>query len=604
MGRPVFKLKRVSNISNITELSLIHNGEHFTIADTGELYYKHYSSGAIIGPLGSGGGGGSLTQHFSVFITDVSVISPSDAIVTKVFNPSDDNLTLTSCETNATHLRVHVIAISTDTIYKPTVVVNGINAILTNVGICQWQGYADLNITSLTGTTTIQAVHTSGTVDQINLTKLYAPVIEPTVTRFVGTYPTTFGVVQTELKENDTVSIQVQADQQFDRIEIMSDVDCAIKAGVITIPASYTITISVQAKNLGNTPVLEGVKLRVRTPSGIWSNVFNTKTAGGVSPVELQHVIKLNNTTPVVNINSITYPTQTVPVALQQYALKTGEIAILDHTVTGHDEILYINSSSTLTIPNTTTFETIKNITANISSANSYNVSSPNLSIRARRHENGSEIISDVVIKIADQTPTYTINRVSGRLRSGGNLGTSPQDYLITVNSNQEMHPDFDISVETPSLAWAPSSSWNRISTSSATRNLRIHDNDLKINYNLNSPVGYNLAGKPVSNTITNSLIQLGGFVKRSITVYDGEIEKNFGVNALDSTKLVCTNYAFSDTVGNYTYSSTSTNEEGKYTILNPSLFANGLGNVWRNNDLQNANSNTTFMIVELEELP
>jgi hypothetical protein len=601
MGRLVLILKRVSSIDALDEVATVELGEHFAIADTGHLYYKHYVDGTIKDVTGSGGGGGGSAKY-GVFITDVQVITPSDAIVEKTFDSSQDNLILTSCMTNATVLRVKIVTLSTDSVYKPSVSIAGNSAILTNASPFVWTGYADVTLPG-TGSVTISAAHQSGTQASIDVEALFAPIIDSSLSRFTGSYPTTSGHLQTELKENDSYTFHIQADQQFNLIDIVTDANNASKPLQFIVAPTNGSNFNIQAANLGNTAQLKGLKVRVRSVAGIWSSVFDSGLAGGGSPVEGQHVVKLNNLAPTLNVSNIAYPVSSTPIVAQQHALRHGNAAVITNTASNYDVIAYSDPVSQLTINNPNTFEGSKTVTANSFTVNVYNVNSPNFVITAKRYANGSQTVLSSIVAIADKVPTFTISRVAGRLRSGGNLGTSPQDYVITITSDQSMHPDYPLSVNSSVCGWTPASSWNRVSASVATRSLRVHDNDVKGSYNLDTASGYNLACLAVNPAITNPSIDVGGFVLRTFTLGSDLRLADFGTVAMTSSKLRCTNYSFSDSLVNYTYAAGTANVIGQYTIQNPDMISYGLGKKWRNNDDQNVVANTTYMTIDLEEL-
>lgn len=600
MGRPVFKLKRITDINDVIEINSIQLGEHFTMADSGEIYYRHHTSGYIFGPIGGGnvGGGGAGTviyQNANVYITDVSVVNP-EAVLTKTYDSQTDNLTVLSFTTSDTVVRVSVIALATDISYKPTVTINSTPANLNNVGICQWEGFADIDISALANGSNITA-RINGNINtgsSIIVNKLIPPAVSNT-TRFVNGYPNG----QTEVKENDIVEIQVEASQLFNAVEVVSNANNGIKPVLINCLPTSILLINGIVDNIGSSvAIARGVVLRVRSLQGVWSPVVNTITFGGPTPLNGVHTIPINNAAPVITFSGITYPTDATINKLQG-ALKYNETATVEHTISNFDVVTYSSTAGNLDVTNLNIYESSKSVKASV--PNDYDVGN-NLTIMATLESNGAVTIYNVKVKVMDATPTLSVIKFNGRFRSGGNNGTTPQSYLITIQSDQEMHPDMPISLDSSVISW--NGAWNRTSSTEATNTLVIHDNHPKTTYSLDNPIGHNLAGKPVSVSVSNSSIVLGGFVKRTIQLNDGEREKNFGALAVNPAKLVCTNYSYNDTIGSYTYSPTTDNVVGTYSINGGGVtYANGIGTVWRNNDNINFTVNTTFMYVEIEEL-
>ncbi|MFO5520739.1 hypothetical protein ACLBP3_29395, partial [Klebsiella pneumoniae] len=68
-----------------------------------------------------------------------------------------------------------------------------------------------------------------------------------------------------------------------------------------------------------------------------------------------------------------------------------------------------------------------------------YNDSTNNLLITAKRAANGSVATATAVVAIANAAPTATVTYPAARLRSGGNFGTQVQSHVITLTSTQKL---------------------------------------------------------------------------------------------------------------------------------------------------------------------
>lgn len=619
MSRIIFKLKRIPDPTNLTQTAVISPGEHFAKESDGSIYYKHHDTGLVTSVAsGSGEGSVSVVQKFGLFITDIEPLTVN-CIVNKTFDGSQNNRILTGVESDSTLFRVSVTAFSTDSLYKPTVLVAGISTTLTELSVGIWTGYADITINS--NTATIHAVHVSGTDVTFTFNKIFKPVINST-TRITSVYPTTFSVVQTQVKENDLVTLQIFADQQFKKVRIIEDANNLCKAVEVTIAttSSYTFT-GLQANNTFTTSEVGenlGIIFQIQSINNTWSVVYNTRTAV-VTPVNARDFMKLSNLKPVLTITDATvdevvYPSALAPLGslngsisvAQQYGVKNAQYCQIKSTAVYHDSVVYENTLNQLTIPLPTIYSTTKTIQCNFSGNNFTN---PNLTLKLRRHSNGTEIIKTFIIKISNTAPQYTIERIPGRFRSGGYLGTTPQEYSIKVNSSQPIHPDSDFKVRISSNPGYPkfkNTSWTRNSNIQAENFLVVHDNNLKTTVSLLAFLvtgDYSITGIMVSNTVINPTIELGGFVPRTFNIVGPAITHNLGTAVKDASKLKCKVTYYSNDNENSTYINNTDNAPQKFTILNPTSIPSVVGDVWSSNDVTLNNENQSFYTVVIEEI-
>jgi hypothetical protein len=598
MSRFVLKLKKVDNLLP-SEVNEIEPGEHFTLGNTGEIYFKHPVSLAIL-PVAINNG--VLQQQYGLFFSDVLPVTPANSVVSKVFQVGSNNRVITDIYTNATQLQVKMIVFAPALNYVPQITINGNSPTLTEVSLGIWEAVTTINFINNNLLVSATFINGGNTSVSMNVTKVNKPVISEANTYFTGNYPLISpGVFQTELKENDTVSFHIETDVLIDTVEIINDPLSAGKGETISVPSSNLANIIVNIADRGNTASLYGLFFRVRTPTGVWSDIKNSAVFNGSTPIEKVHVVNLNNLKPTIIQNNLTYPISISPAA-QQFALKSLESAELMATITNYSTVTYTDLLNQITVPNPNIYETTKLIQAKSNTTNLYNVSDPNLRITAVRLANNSVTESDILIKIANIAPTFSIIKPAGRFRSGGNAGTNVQEYLITVQSNQEMHPNFNFGVVS-TVCNFEADDWVRSSNTISTRNLLVSDNDSKENYNLSSPFGYNLACVPVSSISAGSLITLGGFVKRTLTLNSGESEVSMNVFVKDSLKIKATNYSVNDVEGNITYQNTTSDNPNSFTILNPLNTLGVVGNVFKNTDLTNIQRTSTFMEIDIEEL-
>lgn len=620
MSRIIFKLKRILDPTNLTETAIIQPGEHFAKTEDGSLYYKHHDTGLITNVAAGGGGGGALSviQKFGLFITDVEPLS-TNCNVNKTYDALQGNTVISSVDSDDTSFRVFVTAFSTATLYKPSVLIAGQNAVLTEFSDGVWKGYADIVINS--NTATIHAVHVSGTDVVFTFNKIFKPLIYNT-TRIVSSYPTTFSVVQTQLKENDTVSLQIFTDQQFKKIRILDDPLNLCKPLELTVSptTNYTIT-GLQANNTFTTSELGenlGIIFQVQNINNTWSIIYDTRTAA-TTPINSRDFMKLSNLKPVLTITSATaddvvYPSLVAPLGSpngsvsidQQYGLKQNQYCQIKSTAVYHDSVLYENTLNQFSISLPTTYSTTKTIQCTTSNDNFLN---NNLILKLRRHSNGTETVKAFNIKIANSAPQYTIERLPGRFRSGGYLGTTPQEYSIKVNSSQPIHPLSDFKVHIADIPEYPkfkNDTWVRNSSTQSENFLLVHDRNTKSTINLLAFLvtgDYGLTGISVSNTLINPSIELGGFALRSFNIVAPAISQNLGTFVKDPTKLRCKVAYYSNTSENSVYINNSDNAPNKYTILNPSNVPSVTGDVWSCNDVSLNTENVSFYTVFIEEI-
>lgn len=460
---------------------------------------------------GSGGGGGPGVNG-SAFITDIQPQDSDQSVGEKVF--SSDGQVLDSCSTTTDLVRVSILALPGNTNYKPQLTVNGtvVTGLVSQADAPLFRGTVDVD---LQGGDSVVILHEDGASHTTTVNRDLPPVIQSAV--FTGGYPNG----QNELKAGDVFDLRVTSDLPVNKIEISNYGALSAQTFNVTALTEHTITVTIA--NRGTTTTPYGAKIRVQKPSGAWSEYFLTEVQGSTDGVDLLY---LNNTYPTITIGTISYP-------LNQTALKDSETATLNNTVTDFDTILYSSPTGELSPNLPSEYQTAKAVSR---VSGNYNISTNNIRITATRTANNATSTANAVVKIAHSAPTVSIT-ISGnpsRLRSGGNDGTSPQNYIISINSNQQLK-------SAPTLT-APAGTWQGAGFAGGpttwTRTLQISDNDPKGSYNFAGLSAINLSGVEQNSINSGQTYTLGGFVSRNIPLEAFQNEAVFNVPVVTYSKV------------------------------------------------------------------
>ena len=491
-----------------------------------------------------------------VAITDITPTNPSDNVGSKI--KTDDNNVLQSCTSSTTNVTVSVLAVTAGTSFKPTVDVNGTQAVLTRNALTDvWTGTAAITLTG-SSPYTVTATHGQGATDAATVTIEAAPVINQL--EFSGAYSQ--GVDQTEHAAGQTLSLTVSSLTPFVELEVIADGTTATQAVSQTFAATTSKTLTVTVANQGNTPTAYPAKVRIRNANGTWSTVTATS-----------NTIVLNNSQPTITFSGIVYP------AFQQ-AIKSGESATVNVTETNVDTVSYTSTELTVTDPTT-----LGNKTVTYESG-TYNISTNNLTVVATKTSNATTATFSTVVWIANTAPTITVTTPAARLRS-------PQSHTISINSNQRTQATPTLSASVGTFG----GSWSTVNNGlNWTRSLAIADSDTKGAANFTGLSITNLAGIEVEVVGVVSTYLVGGFTQRTLTfpLWDtNQIrEVALGTNVYDTSKLVAFNVTRNRAT---TYRGTVGDEVDKFTITG--------GNTLYNCDLENASTAITSpVIITIEE--
>ena len=423
----------------------------------------------------------------------------------------------------------------------------------------------------LNGMLYLIALHNEGTGVAVPVT-LQGVGPEILTAEFINGYPGS----QTEVKENDTFQIQITFNGSG---SVPTDVEIAnygamkYKTESVTWDGAYQVTVTGTVDSTSNSPQAFPSRVRAKNSFGTFGDYVDTNAGGNTDGL---NTIICNDIHPTINFGTITYSSGF-------NALKDSETATVSMTTSDLDTITYTSPNSQLSITNATIDETQKTVTR---IAGDYNVSTNNLSAIAVRNANGAITNSSTVVYIAHVDAVVNISEPALRLRSGGNDGTSIQNHVITLSSNQLLRANPTLSAPMGTL-----SSFNGTTPGSTfTASLGVHDNDTKGTYQWQSLSAQNLAGK-ITNIINgNDTYTLGGFVERDMYFDPQANEKTMGVYVADSSKVVAVD---KDLIAMTFYGDLNDHVRG-YSFTSPSGTINNNGNILYWNDVLEVQNNTT----------
>lgn len=503
-----------------------------------------------------------------VAITDITPTNPSDNVGSKI--KTDDNNVLQSCISSTPNITVSVLAVTAGQSFKPSVTVNGVAATLSRNALTDvWTGAA---IISLTGEApyTVTATHNEGATDTAIVEMEALPVV--TNMQFSGAYP---AISQTEHAQGQTVSLTITSDTPFTELEIVDDAGTATEALNLSFAATTTKTVTVTVADRGSygtgAPIIVPAKARIKSENGTWGNYFNSNDFGGTNGV---HILALNNTRPLVTINSIVYP-------VGQSALKGTEQATVAATYSNVDTVLWTSASQlTVTNPTNKTDVVVNRL------AGGYNINTTNLTATAQRTANATSSTTNVVVKIADTPAVITKTLPAPRLRSG----VTAQNHVITLGSDQQLTSiAMNAPVGTFSGSWATTN--NGITN---TRTLSVADSDPKGTATFTGLLATNLAGRETTAVTTNLEYVLGGFVARTVTMGSFNPDGNRQVDILTNVAIASLVSVINESKAgvSMSYGNSLTDAVNSFAIVDAAGALAPTGRFMYNRDELNARSN------------
>jgi hypothetical protein len=256
----------------------------------------------------------------------------------------------------------------------------------------------------------------------------------------------------------------------------------------------YTIPVTVTSSVSRNGS--QSIKIEAR-------NQYGTLSDNKIS----SNQITVNQTTPTVSINSVTYP------GIQQ-AIKSSDAASVLNSVTGEDSVLYespsVGGNTQLDVSNPNINESSKIVNYQ---AGSYNITNDNFKITATKTSNGAVTVAETIVKIANDPLQLSITSLASPLESSPN-GISDN---FNLNSDQKF-------LSIPTLSTDPSQSPASQLTSSNSGTdeqsnkytINVKDVDQKGTFNW-SVSAQNLAGITTTSISTNPSYTLEGFSSRTV---------------------------------------------------------------------------------------
>lgn len=335
-----------------------------------------------------------------------------------------------------------------------------------------------------------------------------------------GIYPG----AQTELKAGDIVQISVTTDIPVSQLNFVAGL---AEGTNITFPAATEFTVDLVVTNT--------TTLGLPIAQEITATAIETS-----EPFTTDNAMVHNNQYPIIQFQGVDYP-------VGQQALKNSEQATVNYTLQHQDSyITTSNGELNVTLEPQVT-----------RASGDYNTSVDNFTITATKDSNGAVSTNGTVVWIAHLAPTVSIVSPN-HLRSGGNDSTAPQDHLITVNSNQRLLNS--ITLDASIGAWQ--GSWNYFTTG-FSRDLQVHDNDIKGQGTFSNLLVTNLAGIPVT-TATGLTYSCQGFVSRSVAIAPFDWQVTINVSFQVSGNLIA-DWSFKSGI---TYSSSVTRPQvDKYNL-------------------------------------
>lgn len=519
---------------------------------------------------------------------------------TFISQSSSDGLVVEEVVVSNTNVLVTILAITGSESLKPAWVrVNGEDVALSmHTTENLWTGTIELADCG----TLITAEHAEGSTDECVV--IYQPRPEVISVVFVGDYP---AVGQTHYHYDQNVTIEIESDSVIFEAEILDAGSFDAVQPQLYMSENNDFTANTTIQVIGKTehsndgPSSGGVWVRVRDQYGAWSDpIFSNASNNGVDHV---NIIYLDSDEPQIVISSITYP-------IGQEALKDNEQAeiIYFYNETESLSVAALNSELTINTPSPAVGGQILVERA----SGDYNITNNNVRITGIKTTNDTSAYVDTCVYIANIAPIITLTGVhtGTRLRSGGNNGTSAQNYQVVINSDQRL-------LNTPTLTPAASAgtfigAWS--STNYGTgqvfgRNIQIHDSITRGTYSFTLTNTTNLAGITTTTITSGDSYTVGGFVSRSGTFDAGVAYDDIGVNVsgLDNaTKLVVTISAVSGTYAANTTNINYASGNHIFTIVStgsPTVF-DATGNALRINEANTVGANTTGLLpYTIEEL-
>jgi len=488
----------------------------------------------------------------------------------------------------------------------PTIEVNSVPSVLPRSGSI-YSGNVNVTVSG-TGTTAIICTAFStdgaeGAAHQVDVTIDAPPEVLTLSFAAQGGGvggPSTYPGSQTELKLGDTIRIEGTTDKAASAIQCTDFGACGSQT--ITFGSSTSFSVIVSIANRGTSVQSLAARISARDAVTLaYGPTRDTNTLGGTTDgVDL---VKLNNLYPTINgltgSSTVTGHSFTIAYPGSQTALKGSETADVTNSASDYDTITYSSPNAQLSIPSTTTFESPKTVTR---ISGTYNISTDNFQILANRAANNASKTLSGVVAIANADQVITVSIPAARLRSGGNDGTSVQDYTVTITSTQQLLSVPSLEVESGGNKGTFQGGGFAGGPTSYTRTIRVSElvPDLKGTFTWANLVTTNRAGKVITTITTGPTYTLGGFVARTLTFGPFSSTTTMNARVTDFSKLTAGTFTSTGGAALKQNIGTSPPVTNGYTIdatdINPTTLT------WLDTPAVNANSGGTATITNVQE--
>lgn len=330
--------------------------------------------------------------------------------------------------------------------------------------------------------------------------------------------------VQTELKTGDTVNVHFTFDtDNVNRIFFSNDENTTNNTyrSINTTNKTGSVSVDVSTTHASDTLTFaKSVKAKAQSTASHYTyGDYKVST----------DTINVNNQYPQVLSNGVTYPGG-------QNGIKAGETAQVSleaRYVGSSPSYLYTHPTGQLKTPvaeeeDTSHADDVYVLPKRVEyNSGQYNISTSNISLTVTRKENGAITTGTAVVNIANVAPTITITSNSGnRMRSGGNDGTSSQNYSVRIDSDQQLTNTPSIVVPVGSIgSWSANSQKTRYTTT-----MNVHDDDPKGSHTYTGMSATGITGLSTNVISSGDAYTFGGFVARQLNINPGQAVSEMNV--------------------------------------------------------------------------
>ena len=348
--------------------------------------------------------------------------------------------------------------------------------------------------------------------DRVNVKVANGPVIVSTQMDSLASSATAPHIIGTsQVKAGDIVNSKVEVDGNGVSI---NDISIQVVDQGISDGQSYSSSYSKSTLPNGNFEFLVPLDVCGTLGSamcdGFQSATFKARNNFGTEgdPVTTTDIAEVHNSTvPSISFGAALYPNS-------QGAIKSTESATVENIVVNQEIISYTSPNNQLTVSNSSTYETNKNV---LYSSGGYNIEGDgganNLKITATKTSNGAVRESYKIVNIANTPLTISINNLASKIKTST---TSTSDNF-NFSTSQLMLSAPTLSVDpnqtSPSSLSQTASGTGKLSNAYS---LTVTDADTKGTFNW-VVSATNLAGIETTSISTNPTYTLEGFTSRTV---------------------------------------------------------------------------------------